>query len=87
MDEVNPKDASRVLDIVYKKALDGIPKVSPSVDELVDDYVRKNPTPRKAAWGSPIFTTICISAGSRRRDSTPATIFRATTGKEEMCTT
>ena len=50
MDEVNPKDASRVLDIVYKKALDGIPKVSPSVDELVDDYVRKNPTPRKAAW-------------------------------------
>ena len=50
MDEVNPKDASRVLDIVYKKALDGIPRVSPSVDELVDDYVRKNPTPRKAAW-------------------------------------
>lgn len=50
MDEVNPKDASRVLDIVYKKALDGIPRVSSSVDELVDDYVRKNPTPRKAAW-------------------------------------
>ena len=50
MDEVNPKDASRALDIIYKKALDGIPKVSPSVDELVDDYVKKNPSPRKAAW-------------------------------------
>ena len=50
MDEVNPKEASRVLDIVYKKALDGIPRVSPSVDELVDDYVKKNSSPRKAAW-------------------------------------
>ena len=50
MDEVNPKDASRVLDIIYKKALDGIPRISPSVDELVDDYVKKNPSPRKAAW-------------------------------------
>jgi hypothetical protein len=30
--------------------LDGIPKVSPPVDELVDDYVKKNSSPRKAAW-------------------------------------
>lgn len=27
MDEVNPKEASRALDIIYKKALDGIPRV------------------------------------------------------------
>jgi hypothetical protein len=50
MDELNPKEAGRVLDIIYKRALDGIPRVSPSVDELVDDYVKKNPSPRKAAW-------------------------------------
>ena len=50
MDEVNPKEASRALDIIYKKALDGIPRVSPSVDELVEDYIKKNPSPRKAAW-------------------------------------
>ena len=50
MDEVNPKEAGRALDIIYKKALDGIPRISPSVDELVEDYVKRYPSPRKAAW-------------------------------------
>lgn len=38
-----------VLDDLYVKALDGIPAVSKSVDELADDYLNKNETIDKAA--------------------------------------
>lgn len=41
--------AGIILDSVYKKALDGIPKVSRSVDELADDYLNKHVSPEKAA--------------------------------------
>lgn len=41
--------AGQILDSVYKKALDGIPKVSRSVDELADDYLNKHTSPEKAA--------------------------------------
>lgn len=37
------------LDSLYNKALDGIPMVSKSVDELVDDYMKKESSPGKAA--------------------------------------
>lgn len=38
-----------ILDACYNKALDGIPKVSKSVDELAKDYASKYPTAEKAA--------------------------------------
>ncbi|HBI05140.1 MAG TPA: EcsC family protein [Paenibacillaceae bacterium] len=38
-----------ILDNLYIKALDGIPAVSKSVDELVDNYLQKNEAPDKAA--------------------------------------
>lgn len=38
-----------ILDVCYGKALDGIPKVSKSVDELAEDYASKYPTAEKAA--------------------------------------
>lgn len=38
-----------VLDELYGKVLDGVPKVSKPVDELADDYLRKNCEPEKAA--------------------------------------
>lgn len=38
-----------ILDACYDKALDGIPKVSKSVDELAKDYASKYPTAEKAA--------------------------------------
>lgn len=38
-----------ILDVCYGKALDGIPKVSKSVDELAADYSSKYPTVAKAA--------------------------------------
>ena len=42
-------DAGQILDIVYRKAIEGIPSVSPSVDELVEDYISKYATAEKAA--------------------------------------
>lgn len=38
-----------ILDVCYGKALDGIPKVSKSVDELAEDYSSKYPNAKKAA--------------------------------------
>ena len=38
-----------ILDVCYDKALQGIPKVSKSVDELAEDYSSKYPTAEKAA--------------------------------------
>ena len=38
-----------ILDVCYGKALEGIPKVSKSVDELAEDYASKYPTIEKAA--------------------------------------
>ncbi len=36
-----------ILDVCYDKALQGIPKVSKSVDELAEDYSSKYPTAEK----------------------------------------
>ena len=41
--------AGKVLDAAYKQVIEGIPKVSRSVDELVNDYVSKHETPDEAA--------------------------------------
>lgn len=51
---VDPKtitevDAANILDTIYTGALDGVPKASRSVDEIVDDYMGKSHSPKEAA--------------------------------------
>lgn len=41
--------AGRILDAVYAKVLDGVPKVSRSVDEMAGDYLARAKTPKAAA--------------------------------------
>lgn len=41
--------AGKILDAIYEKALNGIPMVSRSVDEIVDDYLSHHDTPKSAA--------------------------------------
>lgn len=41
--------AGRILDTIYEKALNGVPKVSRSVDEMVNDYMSRNESPEHAA--------------------------------------
>ena len=38
-----------VLDSLFEKMLNGIPVVSPSIEEFAEDYLKQNPNPRKAA--------------------------------------
>lgn len=47
--EVDEETAGKILDTLYEKALDGIPKVSRSVDEMVSDYASKTNSPEEAA--------------------------------------
>ena len=42
-------DASQILDDVYRKALDGIPSVSPSIDDFVGEYASRYDASEKAA--------------------------------------
>lgn len=51
---VDPKtitevDAANILETIYTGALNGVPKVSRSVDEIVDDYMGKSHSPKEAA--------------------------------------
>lgn len=51
---VDPKtitevDAANILGTIYTSALNGVPRVSRSVDELVNDYMGKSNSPKKAA--------------------------------------
>lgn len=48
-DEISEIDMEKILDSCYKQAVDGIPKVSKPIDELVEDYVRKHDTHEAAA--------------------------------------
>lgn len=47
--ELTESNAAKVLDTLYSKALEGIPQVSRSVDDLASDYLDKHPSPEKAA--------------------------------------
>lgn len=47
--KLNEVNAEEILSKIYESALDGIPKVSRSVDEMVNDYVSKSDTPKDAA--------------------------------------
>ena len=42
-------DIMKMLDSCYRKVLDGIPKVSPSIEQMANDYLEKNPSVPKAA--------------------------------------
>ena len=42
------EDIMKLLDSCYEKCLNGIPKVSPSVEELANDYLKKHRTTEKA---------------------------------------
>ena len=42
-------DMERILDSCYTQAIDGIPKVSKPIEELVDDYTKKHDTNEAAA--------------------------------------
>ena len=42
-------EAGNLLTSIYKSALNGVPKVSRSVDELVHDYMSRNESPKAAA--------------------------------------
>ena len=48
-DSIDEESAGRILDTIYHQALDGIPNVSRSVDEMVSDYVSKTTTREEAA--------------------------------------
>ena len=39
----------KILDTCYQKAVDGIPHVSPSVEDLANDYLKKHPNKERAA--------------------------------------
>ena len=49
MGVVGESDAAKVLDSLYSMALDGVPKMSRSVDQLAHDYLTKADNPAKAA--------------------------------------
>lgn len=48
-ENMTEEKAGRILDFIYEKAMDGIPKVSRSVDELAGDYLTRHTTPEEAA--------------------------------------
>jgi len=47
--KMDEKRILMILDELYGKVLNGIPKVSKPVDELANDYLAKNNSPEKAA--------------------------------------
>lgn len=47
--EITESNAGKILDTIYSKALDGIPQVSQSVDDLVNDYLKKYTSTENAA--------------------------------------
>lgn len=48
-ESISELDMEKILDSCYSQAVDGIPKVSKSIDELVEDYARKHDSVEDAA--------------------------------------
>lgn len=46
--KISQEDVMKLLDACYRKCLDGIPKVSPPVSELANDYLKKHKTREEA---------------------------------------
>ena len=49
MDKIEATKMAEIMDDIYEKAINGIPKVSRSVDETVNDYMSRFDDPRAAA--------------------------------------
>lgn len=47
--EMTGEKAATILAAIYEKALDGVPKVSRSIDDFADDYTQRYPKPARAA--------------------------------------
>ena len=45
---ISQEDIMKMLDTCYSKAIDGIPMVSPSIEDLANEYLQKYPTKEKA---------------------------------------
>lgn len=45
---ISQEDVMKILDSCYEKCLNGIPKVSPSVEEMANDYLKKYKTKEEA---------------------------------------
>lgn len=45
---ITQEDIMNLLDICYEKCLNGIPKISPSVEDMANDYLEKHKTTEKA---------------------------------------
>ena len=39
---VSQEDMMKLLDSLYQRVLDGVPKVSPPVEEMANDYLKEN---------------------------------------------
>ena len=48
-ENITELDMEKILDSCYEQAIDGIPKISKPIDELVDDYASKHGTKEEAA--------------------------------------
>lgn len=48
-EKMTEEKAATILAAIYEKALDGVPKVSRSIDEFADDYVGRFDVPERAA--------------------------------------
>lgn len=46
---ITQEDMLKALDACYDKSLNGIKRVSPPVSQFAEDYLKKNPDPKKAA--------------------------------------
>jgi len=46
---ISQEDIMKILENCYQKSLDGIPHVSPSIEQLSNEYLEKHPTKEKAA--------------------------------------
>ena len=46
---ISQEDIMKLLENCYRKSLDGIPHISPSIEQMSNDYLEKYPTKEKAA--------------------------------------
>lgn len=46
--KITQEDIMKLLDACYEKSVNGVPKVSPSVEELANDYLKKHKTKEEA---------------------------------------
>ena len=68
---IDEESAGKVLGTIYKSALNGVPKVSRSVDEMVADYMGKAKSPDEAAKALAKWQGMKLRYRAWRLDHTP----------------